>query len=632
MRKILYKQKINQELQLFCEGKSIRAYNLLGSFPVTQGGQKGVIFRVWAPNAVSVSVTGSFNQWDRSINIMERVSEDGVWEGFVPGIKKFDLYKYSIETVNGRVLMKADPYAYHVQTRPETASQFFPLTGYRWKDQKWMLEKENLNIYESPVNIYEIHAGSWKRYPDGNVFEYPKLADELISYVREMGYTHIELLPIAEYPLDDSWGYQITGYYAPTSRYGTPIDFMTFIDNCHQAGIGVIIDWVPAHFPKDEAGLYEYDGGPCYEYADQSKQEHKAWGTRVFDYGRNEVRSFLISNALFWFDKYHIDGLRVDAVASMLYLDYGRENGEWRPNKNGGKENLEAIEFFKDLNCAVFHEFPFAMMIAEDSTAWPLVTKPADIGGLGFNFKWNMGWMNDMLEYISMDPIYRKDHQKNITFSFHYAFSENYILPISHDEVVHGKKSLISKMHGEHGLQFAGVRAFLGYMYAHPGKKLLFMGCEFGQFKEWDYKDALDWALLKFPSHGGLKSYVSSLNHFYLDHPPLWEIDYSWEGFSWIANDDNTQNIIAFRRMDKKGGELIILCNFSPVKRMNYRIGAPSPGNYIEIFNSDALEFGGVGNLNKEPVKAEPVPMHGLPQSIALTVPPMATIFLERAK
>ena len=619
----------DRQLRLFHEGVSSHAFDVLGSFPAVREGVRGALFRVWAPGAVSVSVTGDFNGWERSAHPMRRISDGGVWEGFVSDVKRFDRYKYSIETGDGRFLMKADPYATHMQTRPETASQFYPLAGYRWKDGGWQRKKTAQNLYDSPINIYEVHAGSWKRYPDGNVFDYGKLADELIAYVREMGYTHIELLPVSEFPLDDSWGYQVTGYYAPTSRYGTPRDFMAFVDKCHQAGIGVIIDWVPAHFPKDAHGLFEFDGGPCYEYADPLKREHKDWGTRVFDYACPEVCSFLISNALFWMAKYHIDGLRVDAVASMLYLDYGRRDGEWRPNRNGGKENLEAVEFLQKLNCAVFHDFPKAMMIAEESTAWPLVTRPVDCGGLGFNFKWNMGWMNDMLEYMSMDPLCRQYHQKNITFSFHYAFSENFILPISHDEVVHGKKSLISKMPGEYGQQFAGVRAFLGYMMAHPGKKLLFMGCEFGQFKEWDYRDALDWTLLEYPAHESLKTYVASLNRFYLDHPPLWEIDYSWEGFSWIANDDNTQNIIAFRRIDRQHRELVILCNFSPVKRADYRIGVPAPGNYREIFSSDAPEFGGTGSLNREPLRAEPIAMHGFAQSIALTVPPLSTIFFE---
>ena len=631
MRKNFQNPKRDRELQLFHEGTGAHAFDVLGSFPAVRQGVRGAIFRVWVPGAASVSVTGDFDGWDRGAHPMRQVTPGGVWEGFVPGIKRFDRYKYSIETGDGRLLMKADPYAAHMQTRPETASQFYPLSGYRWKDGEWMQKKAQQNLYDSPINIYEVHAGSWKRYPDGNVFDYGKLADELIDYVRQMGYTHIEMLPVSEFPLDDSWGYQVTGYYAPTSRYGTPHDFMTFVDKCHQAGVGVIIDWVPAHFPKDAHGLYEFNGEACYEYADPLKQEHKDWGTRVFDYARPEVCSFLISNAIFWMEKYHIDGLRVDAVASMLYLDYGRKDGEWRPNRDGGKENLEAVEFFRKLNCAVFHEYPKAMMIAEESTAWPLVTRPVDCGGLGFNFKWNMGWMNDMLEYMSMDPLYRQYHQKNITFSFHYAFSENYILPISHDEVVHGKKSLIAKMPGEYEQQFAGVRAFLGYMIAHPGKKLLFMGCEFGQFKEWDYKDALDWMLLEYPAHAALKTYVAALNRFYLDHSALWEVDYSWEGFSWIANDDNTQNIIAFRRIDRKHRELVILCNFSPVQRTDYRIGVPAPGDYREIFSSDAAEFGGGGSLNREPLQAEPIAMHGFAQSVALTVPPLSTIFFEQS-
>lgn len=607
--------------------EDIRAYEQMGCHLLADG---AYIFRVWAPNAAAVSVVGSFNDWQSDAAPMTR-REDGVWETVLSGPKEYDAYKYCVTDTAGRAVLKSDPFAYHYETRPANASKIYSLDGYEWGDDAWTERQQSQSVYDRPINIYEVHLGSWRRYPDGQTFDYEKLAEELVPYVVKMGYTHLELLPVMEYPYDGSWGYQVTGYFAPTSRYGTPHQFMRFVDRCHQAGLGVILDWVPAHFPKDEQGLYRFDGTPCYEYADPRKGEHYEWGTCVFDYGRTEVQNFLISNVLFWLERYHADGIRVDAVASMLYLDYNRKDGEWVPNQNGGHENLEAVAFLRRLNEAVFASYPQTMMIAEESTAWPLVSRPTVDGGLGFNFKWNMGWMNDMLQYMSLDPLFRKHNHDHLTFSFFYAFSENFILPISHDEVVHGKGSLIGKMPGSYEDKFASVRTFLGYMMAHPGKKMLFMGSEFGQFKEWAFEEELDWLLLDYETHRQLQHFVASINAFYLAAPPLWEDDFSWEGFSWIAHDDYMQSVIAFRRIDHKGDERLVVCNFNPVLREDYRIGAPQPGWYREVFNTDDKAFGG-GGITNGTVRSEKIPMHGYDQSISLTLPPLSVQYYQHKK
>ena len=618
-------------LYLFHEGSNSNAYEYFGSH---RKNKNTVVFRVWAPDAKNVSVTGDFNDWSETENPMKPLKNSGgVWEAEIKNIKPYDMYKYCITAADGRTLMKCDPYGFHMETRPGTATKYYEIDDcYEWHDEKWVEGRNGKNIYESPVNIYEIHAGSWKQYDDGNFYSYRALADSLVPYVKKMGYTHIEFMPLTEYPFDGSWGYQVTGYFAATSRYGEPKDLMYLVDKCHENGIGVILDWVPAHFPKDANGLYEFDGGPLYEYSDPRKGEHYGWGTRVFDFGKNEVRSFLMSSASFWLKKYHLDGIRIDAVASMLYLDYDRKDGEWVPNKNGGNENLEAVEFLQKLNENIFRDFPYAMMIAEESTSWPMVTKPVFSGGLGFNFKWNMGWMNDILRYFSLDGFFRKYNHDCITFSMFYAFSENFVLPISHDEVVHGKKSLIDKMPGSYDEKFAGVRAFLGYMMAHPGKKLMFMGQEFGQFIEWNYEKGLDWLLLDYPKHRALQNYFKKINEFYKANPAFWQIDYSWEGFSWISSDDKDNSVIAFRRIDEKGKEIIVVCNFTNVETGDYLIGIPKKGAYKIVFNSDDVEFGGEGKGNKGKLKTESINMHGFEQSISLDLPPMSAIYIKKTR
>ncbi len=614
-------------IYLFKQGNNMEAYRYFGAHLCAQDGQAGGVFRVWAPHAQAVSVVGDFNRWTPDADMMHKVA-DAVWELFIPGMKAYDVYKFCITTPSGEQVYKADPYAFHAETRPANGSKVYDIGGYPWGDAAWDEAQKKRDVLNSPMLIYELHAGSWKMKEEGVPYNYSELADELIPYIKEMGYTHVELLPITEYPFDGSWGYQVTGYFAPTSRYGTPHDFMAFVDKLHQAGIGVILDWVPAPFPKDGYGRDMFDGAPCYEDPNPRRGEHKEWGTMVFNYGMPEVQSFLISSALFWVEQYHIDGLRVDAVASMLYLDYNRRDGEWEQNVNGGKENLEAIAFLQKCNSTVLGRYPYKMMIAEESTAWPLVTKPASDGGLGFNFKWNMGWMNDMLSYMKTDPLFRAGNHGKVTFSFFYAFSENFVLPISHDEVVHGKCSLINKMPGDYEQKFANLRTFYGYMTAHPGKKLLFMGQEFGQFIEWDENKPLDWMLLGYDKHRQLQAYVKDLNAFYRETPAMWEIDYSWEGFQWIVPDDNQQSVIAFLRRDAKGKMVMVVCNFNPVLREGYEMGVPNAGSYKEVLNSDDPKYGGSGVTNGT-VRSRKGAMHGFEQHVSLTLPPLSTLYFS---
>ncbi len=625
------REDLSVPVYLFHQGNNAKSYEFMGSHRIDED---TVVFRVWAPHAVSVSVVGDFNDWNKDKNPMYKIS-DSLWETEITDkIEQYTNYKYAITGQNGSTIMKSDPYGYHMETRPGTATKFYEMNSYEWNDGKWLENRAENRIYDMPINIYEVHAGSWKHFPDGNTLSYRKLADELIPYVLDMGYTHIEFMPLSEYPFDGSWGYQVCGYYAATSRYGTPDDLRYLIDKCHQNGIGVILDWVPAHFPKDECGLYEFDGEPCYEYADPRKGEHKAWGTRVFDFGRCEVQSFLISNAMFWIEQYHVDGIRVDAVASMLYLNYDRKDGEWIPNVNGGVENLEAVAFLQKLNESVFRDHDDIMMIAEESTAWPMVSKPTDMGGLGFNFKWNMGWMNDVIRYFNLDGLSRKYNHDCLTFSFFYAFSENFILPISHDEVVHGKGSLINKNPGnpdipeEYNRKFAGLRSMLAYMYTHPGKKLLFMGSEFGQFKEWDYEDELDWALLKFDMHKKTQEFTKALNRFYKETPELWQIDYSWEGFEWIIPDDNCNSVLAYKRKSDKD-ELYVILNFTEVNREDYLLGA-DPGTYEVVFNTDIKEFGGTDFSTSGKVRTVKQPMHNHNASLKLKLAGNSALFLKR--
>ena len=590
----------------------------------------GAVFRVWAPKAESVSVVGDFNFWNEQDLPMQKIS-DGVWEAFSVYAQPGGAYKYCVTGQNGRKVYKTDPYGTRCKALPDTSSVLEPPDSFAWHDGAYRARRKKQNALNRPLNIYEVHAGSWKRHTDGSAYSWDDLTAELIPYVKDMGYTHIELLPIMEYPYDPSWGYQVTCYYEPTHRYGTPEQLMRFVDECHRQSLGVILDWVPAHFPKDENGLYEFDGACCYELSDPMMNEHPDWTTRIFDYGKPEVRSFLVSNACYWLERFHVDGIRVDAVASMLYLDYNRQ--VYKPNRFGGKENLEAIEFLRELNNAAFRVNPAVMMIAEESTAFPLVTKPDYVGGLGFLFKWNMGWMNDMLRYMSLDPLYRKGDHNALTFSMTYAFSENFVLPLSHDEVVHGKCSLIGKMPGNYDDKFANLRVFYAYQMAHPGKKLNFMGNELAQFIEWNYTQGLDWVLLDYDRHRQMQAFVRELNHFYLEHPQLWENDSDWDGFQWIDCDDRDRSIVTFRRISRSGKELVVICNFCPVVRERYRVGLPKAGWYVPVLNTDEARFGGYGFMAR-PQKAEKEPYQKLPYSAEFYLPPMSVTYyrFQRAK
>ncbi len=629
MKDLETKEMINKSelpTYLFHQGTNYTAYDFMGAHFDVKNGKKGVTFRTWAPNAERVSVVGDFNYWDVNSKPMNRVSDNGIYEIFIEGLKQFDCYKFAV-TNRGKTVLKADPYAFHAETPSGTASKIYELDGYEWNDGEFMKQKSA--PYNKPMNIYEVNLSSWKKHEDGNYYSYLELAEDLVNYVVEMGYTHVEFMPISEYPFDGSWGYQVTGYYAVTSRFGTPKDFMYLVDKFHQNGISVIVDWVPAHFPKDSHGLYEFDGTCCYENQGWDRKEHKTWGTRIFDLGRNEVQSFLISNAVFFFDKFHIDGLRVDAVASMLYLDYDRKPGEWIPNKNGGNYNLEAIAFLKKLNAVIFGKFPNALMIAEESTAFPMITKPADIGGLGFNFKWNMGWMNDILDYMKTDPYFRSGNHNKLTFSMYYAFSENFVLPISHDEVVHGKRSLLDKMPGDIPTKFANVRAFLAYMFAHPGKKLNFMGNEYGQFKEWNENEGLEFFMLDYDMHKKLHAFNKEINNLYKNTPCLYEIEDSWDGFNWISADERDNNIVSFERKDKDGNVMAVIINFSGNTFNQYRLGLEK-GSYKLVLNSDDKKFGGSGLIKSKTYKTAKKSAQGRENSILLKIPAFSGLYLTK--
>ncbi|PYZ97150.1 1,4-alpha-glucan branching enzyme [Alteribacter lacisalsi] len=619
-----------EDLYLFHQGTHYRSYQFMGCHHITFDGQAGFRFVVWAPHAQSIGVAGDFNGWDSSAHQLERLTDAGLWTGFFTDVPPDSPYKYQIHTAHGEQILKSDPYAFYSEVRPATASLTQEQRPFNWSDGDWQKQTGSQNPHESPLNVYEVHAGSWKTREDGTLYTYRELADELIPYVKALGFTHIELLPLAEHPFDLSWGYQITGYFSVTSRYGSREDFKYFVDQCHRNDLGVIMDWVPGHFCKDEHGLRQFDGEPLFEYSDSKKADKSTWGTLTFDFGRPEVQSFLISNVLYWMEEYHIDGIRADAVASMLYLNFDRSDGEEKIyNTYNGEENLEAVAFIKKLNEVVFRYHPNCLMMAEDSSDLPLVTAPTYQGGLGFNFKWNMGWMNDTLDYMEYDPVYRKWHHNLLTFSFMYTHTENFVLPLSHDEVVHGKKSLLDKMPGDQWQQFAGLRLLYGYMMTHPGKKLLFMGGEFGQYAEWKDQEQLDWHLFEYPLHRTMHTYLSKLNHFYLENPALFDQDHNPNGFEWIDPHNIDQSIVAFMRRSKTPGEeLIVVCNFTPGVSYDYKVGVPEPGKYIEVFNSDDEMFSGSNQVNTAEHFTQPEKWHGHQQSIKIKVPPLAvTIF-----
>ena len=625
----------DNDIYLFNEGSHYRLYEKLGAHPVSVDGIEGTYFAVWAPNARRVFVIGEFNGWNKSSHALHPRGQSGIWEGFIPGVGKGFLYKYHIVSQHrGYRVEKADPLAFYDETPPKTASVVWGL-DYSWGDQAWMQKRRERNALDAPISIYEVHLGSWRRVPEqqNRPLTYREIAPLLAEYVQQMGFTHVEFLPVMEHPFYGSWGYQITGYFAPTSRYGTPQDFMYLIDYLHQREIGVILDWVPSHFPNDEHGLGYFDGTHLYEHEDPRQGIHPDWNSFIFNYSRNEVRSFLFSSAQFWLDKYHVDGLRVDAVASMLYLDYGRKAGEWVPNKYGGHENLEAISFLRRFNEAVYQENPGVQTIAEESTAWPMVSRPIYVGGLGFGLKWDMGWMHDTLEYMTKDPIYHKYHHNNLTFRMIYAFFENFILPLSHDEVVHGKGSLLGKMSGDDWQKFASLRLLFGYMYAQPGKKLLFMGGEFGQWREWSHDESLEWHLLNYSPHSGLKRWVEDLNRLYRSQPALYQLDFEQAGFEWIDCNDVEHSVVSLIRKGRSGDDtVLVVCNFTPVTHFNYRVGVPHPGFWRELLNSDAREYGGSGQGNLGGVEAAPIPWHGRPYSLTFVLPPLATVFFKRAE
>ena len=621
------------DLYLFGEGTHLRAYEKLGAHLGEIDGRRGVHFAVWAPNAERVSVIGDHNGWDPRSHPMQPRAEAGLWETFIPDLGSGALYKYSIDSrQNAYHVEKADPYGYAAEIRPHTASRVWDLSAYSWQDDAWMASRKERNSLDSPISIYELHLASWRRVPEeGNRWlTYREMAVRLGDYVHDAGFTHVEFLPVTEHPFDGSWGYQTIGYFAPTSRFGTPADFMFLVDYLHQRGIGVILDWVPAHFPKDEAGLGYFDGTHLYEHADPRQGEQPDWNTFVFNYGRREVQTFLIGNALFWLDKYHVDGLRVDAVSSMLYLDYARKEGRWIPNRNGGRENLDALDFLRRVNEHVYAAYPDVIMIAEESTAWPMVSRPAHLGGLGFGLKWNMGWMHDMLDYMSTDPIFRTYGHNKITFSLMYAFSENFVLPFSHDEVVYGKRSMIGKMPGDDWQKFANLRLLYGYMWGHPGKKLLFMGGEIGQWAEWNHDTSLDWHLLQYPFHAGLLRWVRDLNTFYRGQPSLFEVDFDDSGFEWVDCTDSQRSVVSFLRKAKNSANItLFVCNFTPVPRQNYRVGVPSGCHWREMLNSDAPLYGGSGQGNAGGLDAAPLPIRGRPYSLNLTLPPLGVVVFQ---